>query len=81
MKIVKKFQPKIVIFTAVKNQCMLHGRVFVMNHHFELFRVRVRVAVAGVRAFLICFINFLDLKLRNRHPPVFMTGFIRTGTS
>ena len=30
MKIVKKFQPKIVIFTAVKNRCMLHGRVFVM---------------------------------------------------
>ena len=32
MKIVKKFQPKIVIFTAVKNRCMLHGRVFVMKH-------------------------------------------------
>ena len=30
MKIVKKIQPKIVIFTAVKNPCMLHGRVFVM---------------------------------------------------
>ena len=30
MKIVKQFQPKIVIFTAVKNRCMLHGRVFVM---------------------------------------------------
>ena len=31
MKIVKKFQLKIVIFTAVKNRCMLHGRVFVMG--------------------------------------------------
>ena len=31
MKIVKIFQPKIVIFTAVKNRCMLHGRVFVMT--------------------------------------------------
>ena len=30
MKIIKKFQPKIVIFTAVKNRCMLHGRVFIM---------------------------------------------------
>ena len=30
MKIVKENQPKIVIFTAVKNRCMLHGRVFVM---------------------------------------------------
>ena len=31
MKIVKKFQMKIVIFTAVKNRCILHGRVFVMS--------------------------------------------------
>ena len=31
MKIIKKNQPKIVIFTAVKNRCLLHGRVFVMN--------------------------------------------------
>ena len=30
MKIVKKIQMKIVIFTAVKNRCMLHRRVFVM---------------------------------------------------
>ena len=30
MKIVKKNQPKIVIFTALKNRCMLHGPVFVM---------------------------------------------------
>ena len=36
MKIVKKKnstenQPKIVVFTAVKKRCMLHGRVFVMS--------------------------------------------------
>ena len=31
MKIVKTFQLKIVIFTAVKERCMLHGHVFVMN--------------------------------------------------
>ena len=30
MKKVKNIQTKIVIFTAVKNRCMLHGRVFVM---------------------------------------------------
>ena len=31
MKIVKDFQPKIVFFIAVKNRCMLYGRVFVMK--------------------------------------------------
>ena len=31
MKIVKKNQLKIGIFTAVKNRCILHGRVFVMR--------------------------------------------------
>ena len=31
MKIAKKNQLKIVIFTAVKNRCLLHGRVFVMS--------------------------------------------------
>ena len=30
MKKVKTNQLKIVIFTAVKNRCILHGRVFVM---------------------------------------------------
>ena len=30
MKIVQKIQLKIVIFTAMKNRCILHGRVFVM---------------------------------------------------
>ena len=31
MKIVKKIKLKVVIFTAVKNHCILHGRVFVMK--------------------------------------------------
>ena len=31
MKIVKKIQLKIVIFTAMKNRCILHGRVFVIK--------------------------------------------------
>ena len=33
MKIVRTFQLKIVIFTAMKNRCILHGCVFVM--YFE----------------------------------------------
>ena len=32
MEIVKKIQLKIVIFSAVKNPCILHGRVFVMEN-------------------------------------------------
>ena len=36
MKIVKKIQLKIVIFTAMENRCILHGRVFVMI--FLVFR-------------------------------------------
>ena len=32
MKTAKKFfQMKIVLFTPLKNRCMLHGRVFVMT--------------------------------------------------
>ena len=31
MKRVKKNQKKMVIFTAVKNRCILHWRVFVMK--------------------------------------------------
>ena len=40
IKIVKTFQLKIVIFAAVKNRCMLHGRVFVMTCEpcFESFK-------------------------------------------
>ena len=30
MKIVEKIKLKIVIFTAMKNRCILHGHVFVM---------------------------------------------------
>ena len=31
MKLVKRNQLKIVIFTAVKNRCKLHGHIFVMD--------------------------------------------------
>ena len=36
MKIVKKIQLKIVTFTAMKNRCMLHGRVFIMWYCFKV---------------------------------------------
>ena len=35
MKIVQKILIKIVIFTAVKNRCILHGRVFVIMDRVE----------------------------------------------
>ena len=37
MKIVKKIQKKIVIFTAVKNRCMLHRHVFVLDLKHRLW--------------------------------------------
>ena len=39
-----KIQMKIVIFTAVKNQCMLHGRVFVMVFRFAFVRENLSTA-------------------------------------
>ena len=33
MKKVKRIHLKIVIFTAVKNRCILHGRVFLMKSY------------------------------------------------
>ena len=36
MEIVKKIQLKIVHFAVVKNRCMLHGHVFVLQHHEQL---------------------------------------------
>ena len=37
VKVVKHIQQKFVIFTAVKNRCMLHGRVFVMKLMYKIF--------------------------------------------
>ena len=37
MKMVKKFQLKIVIFTAVKYRCILHGNVCVMRNSGTVF--------------------------------------------
>ena len=43
MKILKRNQLKIVIFTAVKNRCMLYGQVFVMlNIYFIANYIRSR---------------------------------------
>ena len=33
MNKVKQIQIKIVTFTAMKNRCILHGRVFVMSYY------------------------------------------------
>ena len=56
MKIVKQFQLKIFIFTAVKNRCILHGCVFVMKTH--LFS-----RVGGITNFFNCAVYMLLLVL------------------
>ena len=43
MKIVKKNQLKIVIFTVVKNRCILDGRVFVMLSSFLDLQTNIHV--------------------------------------
>ena len=47
MKIVEKIQLKIVIFTAVKNRCILHGRVFVMISKFQVKKCDVFLCFVG----------------------------------
>ena len=39
---------KIVIFTGMKNRCMLHGRVFVMNIDREFLYLNRLVCVGSV---------------------------------
>ena len=58
MKIIKKIQLKIVIYTAVKNCSVLHGRVFVME-------CIIRVCLAYLLSFeyFYCSYDGLDLKL------------------
>ena len=55
MKIVKKNQLKIVIFTAVKNSCILHGRVFVMK---QTKMSRFLVLLFGIFLFSCCAASF-----------------------
>ena len=45
----KNNQLKIVIFTAVKNGCILHGRVFVMHPGVNLHPVEAFVATVGCK--------------------------------
>ena len=47
-KKVKHFQMKIVIFTSMKNRCMLHRRVFVMNIDREFTYLNKLVCVGPV---------------------------------
>ena len=56
MKIVKEIQLKIIIFTAMKNRCMLHWRVFVM---FE------STYPGYCSSCMDLFIELLNLKLKN----------------
>ena len=59
MKIVKKFQLKIVIFTDVKNRCMLHGHVFVM---------KVKLFMCGLKWWLCqCSSRISYLNAEKRH--------------
>ena len=54
MKKVKIIQLKIVFFTAVKNRCILHGRVFVMLCGFCLERFPLPLgAWDGLRYFIM----------------------------
>ena len=67
MNIVNKFQLKIVIFTAMKNRCMLHGRVFVMTgfaHSNFSVQVKIRLPskvwyVGGFSCYFFGFCDFL----------------------
>ena len=51
MEMIKIFQMKIVIFTPVKNRCMLHRRVFVMfvfaSLLLLLWHLNVRFLITG----------------------------------
>ena len=49
MKIVLKNQLKVVIFTAVKNRCMLHGPVFVMRVKMNKYISRYQPLFSGLR--------------------------------
>ena len=56
MKIVKQNQLKIVIYRAVKNRCMLHGRVFVMRRRFS--------QLSNTSFLVATLISFLDLNYK-----------------
>ena len=45
----KKNQPKIVIFTAVKNRCLLHGCVFVMNFKSKIVKAYTDYIKTSIR--------------------------------
>ena len=62
MKIVKKIQPKILIFTEVKNRCILHGRVFVMlSLHASLRVVEIQSLIKSMLS------KELEINIRNHN--------------
>ena len=72
MKIVKKFQLKIVIFTDVKNRCMLHRHVFVMfcsslgrEHFFQNMFLRCYTFILKLMCFYIMTLTLFNAQI---HP-------------
>ena len=69
MKIVKQIQLKIAIFTAVKNLCILHGRVFVMFCLVSYFVSRLcgsfRLSCRSCEHLLVSSINIMQDGLSN----------------
>ena len=64
MKIVKKIPLKNVIFTAVKNRCILHGRVFIMKTSLwstrsypEASNFRFKVRLGAVTRSVACLLR------------------------
>ena len=75
MKIDKIFQLKIVIFTPVKNRCMLHGRVFVMfcSRHLGHMTKMVATPIYGKNP-------SKNLLLQNRQADFHETWYVASGT-
>ena len=65
MKNVKIFQLKIVIFTAVKNRCMLHGRVSVLRKQNVKENNRLSIKLAYSYGFPISMLKLLYLFVFN----------------
>ena len=56
MKKVKSLRLKIFLFTAVKNRCMLHGRVFVMSHMHHSKHDRTVVMLFAIKTQNECYV-------------------------
>ena len=77
MKIVKQFQLDIAIFTAVKNRCILHGRVFVMGVSFGDGCLRLTRGIMGFsgQCFRKLKLVFINMIVTLFEPRCEITGF------